>query len=79
MEEKMTREQILEEFRACMPAVFSRKEAERLTGGLISARSLANLDCKGYGPSGRIRIGTKVGYLRGPFLIWLADRLSFEN
>ena len=37
----------------------ARQEAKRFSGGIISEKSLANLDCKGEGPKGRFSIGKK--------------------
>jgi hypothetical protein len=40
----------------------ARTEIERFTGGIIKEKYLANLDCQGKGPEGRIRIGRKIAY-----------------
>lgn len=40
----------------------AREEIERFTGGLLTAKYLANLDSQGKGPKGRIRCGRKVAY-----------------
>jgi hypothetical protein len=54
-----------------MPPVFSREEASKLLGGLISANSLRNLDCQHKGPDTKVRIGKKVLYERDSFINWL--------
>jgi hypothetical protein len=43
-------------------ALVARSEVGRFSGGIISARYLANLDCRGLGPAERIRIGRKIAY-----------------
>ena len=45
---------------------------KELTG--LSPRTLANMDCKGEGPSEKIQISRVVGYPRGAFVAWLAAR-----
>ncbi|MBI5518604.1 MAG: hypothetical protein HY916_00945 [Desulfovibrio sp.] len=56
-----------------LPPIIARTEVPKLTGGLISAGRLANLDCLGQGPR-RITLGRKVGYLRADFITWLRSR-----
>ena len=52
----------------------ARTEAEKFTGGLISEKYLANLDCVNKGPAGRIRIGRKIVYPVQEFIKWLEAR-----
>jgi hypothetical protein len=40
----------------------------------FSPKSLANMDCKGIGPRGRISIGGKVAYPREELIAWLLER-----
>ncbi len=56
--------------------VVSRKEAARLSGGLISEKTLANLDCLGEGPGEKIRIGKRIGYSVESYASWFADRIE---
>jgi hypothetical protein len=56
------------------PDIFSRQEAEKLTGGVVKARTLANLDSLGLGPSGSFKIGRKKCYDRDKFVEWLQAR-----
>jgi len=55
-------------------AIVGRTEISRFTGGVISEKSLANLDSKGLGPRGRIRIGRKIAYPVASILAWLESR-----
>ena len=42
------------------PSAFvARSEVERFSGGIVKPSYLANLDCLGKGPAGRIRIGRR--------------------
>ncbi len=59
-----------------LPPIFTRQVAAKAMGGMLSAGSLANLDCEGRGPGGRVMIGRKVGYQREPFVAWLLKRMS---
>jgi hypothetical protein len=66
---------VLEKMAEMLPPVFARTEVGRLTGGLISPRTLANLDCLGKGPGGRVKFKKKVAYEKGAFLAWFAECL----
>lgn len=61
------------ELELTLPPILSRVEVPRLTGGLISAGRLANLDCLGLGPR-TIKVGRKVGYIRSDFVAWMRTR-----
>jgi hypothetical protein len=52
----------------------TREEAERITGGLVSAKYLANLDADGKGPAGKIHVGRKAAYPVESFIEWLESR-----
>ena len=56
--------------------VVSRVEAARLSGGLVTPKTLANLDSQGLGPGARVRYGKKIGYPVEEFARWLADRIQ---
>jgi len=67
---------IFQEMRDRWPSVIvARTEVEKFTGGMLSAKYLANLDCLGIGPT-RIVVGRKVGYPVEDFVIWLRSRSS---
>ncbi len=48
---------------------------DQFSGGLLNARTLANLDSLGKGPTGRIRIGKKVCYPTKNLVEWLQHRV----
>lgn len=54
--------------------IVARDKVPEFTGGAISKGRMANLDCLGEGPAGRIRIGRKVCYTVEPFVDWLVKR-----
>lgn len=65
---------VFQEMSARWPsAVVARVEVGRFTGGLISAKYLANLDSMGQGPK-RITCGRKVGYPVNDLVAWLRAR-----
>ncbi|WP_034627354.1 hypothetical protein [Desulfocurvibacter africanus] len=73
-------EKLREQLLSILPPLFSRKEASKSLGGLLSAKTLANLDSKGIGPKGRIQIAGKVAYTREAFIDWVIARTQkFEN
>lgn len=54
--------------------VVARTQIERFTGGLLTAKYLANLDCQpGQGPA-RVVCGRKVGYPVRELVQWLRER-----
>lgn len=52
----------------------ARHEVEKFTGGIVTVKYLANLDCQGKGPKGRVRVGRKIAYPVAPFVEWLESR-----
>lgn len=72
---------IIDDFHANVPAFVTRKEAERLTGGLLNARSLANADCAGVGvdPTGVLRFGRRIAYTRQALCDYLRKNLEVCN
>lgn len=70
------KENILRSLELTLPPIIVRREISRLTGGLISAKFLANLDCAGLGPKGRVKIGRLTAYSRESFVSWLSDRMQ---
>ena len=56
--------------------IVARSEAKKFSGGMVSSGTLANLDCKGKGPDGGIKIGRKKGYTVESFIRWLEERAS---
>ena len=68
-------ESIFSELASKWPSAFvSRIEVKHFTGGLIGEKYLANLDCAGNGPAGRIRCGRKVAYPVNELVKWLENR-----
>lgn len=64
----------LEDLLAVWPPVLARDRVAEYTGGLISPKSLANLDSLGKGPSRRVKLGRRVGYPARDFAEWFLDR-----
>ena len=56
-----------------LPPIISRDHLEKLLGGIISAKRMANLDSLGQGPK-RLRIGRKVAYRTEDLIAWLEAR-----
>ena len=57
-----------------LPPLIARDRVAEYLGGVISAKTLANLDSLGDGPSGRMRIGRKIVYRTEDLLEWLEQR-----
>ena len=58
-----------------LPPVIAREQVPKLLGGVISSKTLANLDSEGKGPK-RIRVGRKVAYITEDLLHWLEARTA---
>ena len=70
-------ERAFEEMATRWPSgVVARCEISKFTGGAISEKYAANLDCAGKGPKGRIRIGRKVVYPVAEVIRWLESRAT---
>lgn len=52
----------------------AREKIGEFTGGIITPKTLANLDSMGAGPEGRITVGRKVAYFVPEFITWLESR-----
>jgi hypothetical protein len=57
----------------------ARQEVDRFTGGIISEKYIANLDSRGMGPKGRIRVGRKIAYPVDCLVTWLESRSEAVN
>ena len=58
-----------------LPPVVSRAELSRITGGLISAKTLSNEDALQKGPRERVRAGSKVGYSKASVMDYLRMKI----
>jgi hypothetical protein len=58
------------------PAILTRREIERLSGGAVKAQRLSQLDMIGEGPPDRFRIGHKVCYPKDSVIQWLLERMQ---
>jgi len=59
--------------------IIARTQIKVFTGGLINPNYIANLDCRGEGPSGRIKSGRKTCYQKRAFVKWLRERSIIEK
>lgn len=55
-------------------ALVAREKVMEFSGGIISPKSIANLDALGEGPEGRITVGRKVAYPVDLLITWLESR-----
>lgn len=56
---------------------FTREDVRAISGNAISVGHLANLDCKGQGPSGWFYLGRRLVYPRKSVSEWLIGRIGF--
>ena len=74
MQEQISVDQIFENLSKTAPEILTRQKIYELTGGLISAKTLANLDSEGNGILPRLRIGGKVAYPKAAVVNFLKKR-----
>ena len=74
----MKNQGIFENVRETLPPIISRDHVSEILGGVISTKTLANLDSEGKGPK-RMRIGRKIVYRTEDLLEWLAARTIILN
>lgn len=68
-------QKIFENMAEKWPSAFvARTEVPTFTGGIMSEKYQANLDSRGLGPDGAIRVGRKVCYPVRQYVEWLAGR-----
>jgi len=79
MNDQITIEQSFENLARTAPEIITRKKLEEITGGLISAKSLANLDCEGTGITPRLKFGGKVAYPKEAAIYWLKHRCQINQ
>lgn len=69
-------EEFFKAIEVTLPPVVSRAELARLTGGLISTKTLSNEDALQKGPRERVRAGSKVGYSKASAMAYLRKKLK---
>ncbi len=60
-------------------SVVAREKVGEFTGGIISPKTMANLDATGEGPKGRITVGRKVAYPVDLLIAWLESRAKLAK
>ncbi len=74
MERHQDIEDVFERMSNVAPEILTRKKFQELTGGLVSEKTLANLDSEGGGIYPRLRVGGKVAYPKDAAIAWLKNR-----
>jgi len=69
---------IFEDLETKLPPVIARDQVESLLGGMISSKTLANLDSLGVGVPNKFKVGRKVVYPTHSLLKWLQQRSTFS-
>lgn len=59
-----------------LPLYIARSDVERLLGGIVTGKTLANADARGNGPEVAYVVGRKVVYTRTALLDWLAANFT---
>lgn len=64
---------LIEQLSAELPPIIVRSQIEKLTGNLVSRKTLSNADWEGRGPKERAVVANKVVYSRNAFIQWLRE------
>jgi hypothetical protein len=56
-----------------LPPLFTRQEIARNLGGVLTAKTLKNIDSKGRGPEVGQRLGKKFVYEKDSFIRWFKN------
>jgi len=56
--------------------IVARCRMGEFSGGMLTAKTMANYDFDGKGPDGRIKIGRKTGYIKKYLIEWLKLRAN---
>ena len=72
--EPATLDQMFENLARLAPEIITRKKLQEITGGLVTAKTLANMDSLGIGITPRLRVGAKVAYVKEDAIAWLKNR-----
>lgn len=67
---------LFSQLRKELPVAFGRTAVDQLLPGIITSKTLANLDSKGLGPKNRYTQGRKVFYRREEFIEFLMERTT---
>lgn len=68
---------IIDEMAAAWPSpVVARKKVGEFSGGILSAKTLANLDCRKEGPEGRFIVCNQIVYPTQSLVKFMKDRVA---
>lgn len=59
--------------------IVARKAVSQFSGGIVSPKTLANLDCQGAGPQGGFMVGNQVVYPVESLCQWIKDRITLKR
>jgi len=79
MHNQISIEQIFENLARTAPEIITRKKFHEMTGGLVSEKTLANMDSVGDGILPRLRIGGKIAYPKDAAIAWLKHRCKIDQ
>lgn len=71
-------EKILHDLEPKIPDISTRRVLSERLGGMLSHRTLANIDSLNRGISVKLRLNRKVGYPKQAVLEWLRKNLTIE-
>lgn len=73
----MSKHLLIENLRKKLPELIARKELSMFLGGIISVKTIANLDSKGKGPKNKMRFGKRtVFYSKEAVLDWVESNIA---
>lgn len=73
------RREFFEALAAELPPYIARREVGRFLGGMLTGKTLANMDAAGKGPAVAYSVGRMVVYRREALLEWLQERYPVQR
>ncbi|CAK7067252.1 MAG: hypothetical protein DELT_01699 [Desulfovibrio sp.] len=70
---------LLDRLAAELPPIIVRSQVGRLTGMLVTPKTLSNADSAGLGPKEKEMVANKIVYSRTAFIQWLHEYFASEN
>lgn len=64
---------VMDAIEQALPPFFSRDEVANHLSGILTKKSLANIECSGRGVAERAKIGKRIVYERSSFMCWLRE------
>lgn len=73
------KKEFLEALQSELPPFIARKDIERFLGGIVTTKTMSNMDAQGDGPEVAYAVGRNVVYRREDLLAWFGRRYAVQR